>query len=175
MNNDKKCLVSIVMPVYNAANFLCDSIVSVLNQTYSNWELLLVNDCSTDKSKEIYEKFRNDHRIKWIEQSNNLGAAKTRNHGIEIAKGRFICFLDSDDKWIDTKIEEQLHFMRQNGCAFSYHSYEFADHKCKPTGKKVIAKKELCYREAIKNTIIFTSTVMFDTTKIDKKCYICQN
>lgn len=129
-NNDE--LVSIIVPVYNAQKFLSDTINSVLEQSYNNFELILVNDCSKDNSKNIYTKFMNDNRIKWIEQEKNGGAALARNKGIEIANGRYICFLDADDKWDKDKITKQVNFMKKKKCAFSFTGYQFADENCIP-------------------------------------------
>lgn len=162
-------LVSIIIPVYNAERFLDETINTILNQTYKNWELLLINDCSKDNSKSIYEKYSSDKRIKWHDQEQNGGPALARNKGIDLAQGKYICFLDADDICDLDKIEKQVEFMKQNDCAFSYHSYEFADEKAVPTGKKVIAKEKLTYKKALKNNIISTITVMFNMKKINKE------
>ena len=161
-------LVSIIIPVYNAEKFIDETISTVLDQTYTNFELLLVNDCSTDNSEKLIKKYLKDDRIKLINNKTNSKAAISRNNGIKAAKGRYICFLDADDKWDKTKLEKQIKFMKENDCAFSYHSYEFADVNCVPTGKKVIAKEKLTYKECLKNNIISTITVMFDMNKLFK-------
>lgn len=173
MNNNE--LVSIIVPVFNAENFIEETIKTVLDQTYTNWELIFVNDCSTDKTEIILKKYMNDTRFRLINNNKNSGPALSRNYGIKEAKGRFICFLDSDDKWDKEKLEKQLNFMKKNKCAFSYHSYEFADENCIPTGKKVIAKRILKYKQALKNNIISTITTMFDTKLIDKKLIMMPN
>lgn len=163
-------LISIVVPVYNAEKFLEETINCILNQTYQNWELLLVDDCSKDKSAEIINSFiKKDKRIKYIKMAKNGGPALARNKGIEEAKGNFLCFQDADDLWDKNKLEKQLNFMKNKNCAFSYTSYEFADKNCNPTGKKVIAKETLTYNQALKNNIISTITVMFDLKKMDKE------
>lgn len=171
MKKDKnsKDLVSIVVPVYNAENFLADTINSVLEQSYNNFELILVNDCSKDNSKDVYKKFKNDTRIKWIDQKINGGAALARNKGIEIANGRYICFLDADDKWDKEKLAKQVEFMKKQNCAFSFTGYEFADQNCIPNGKKVYVPNTITYKQALKNTTIWTSTVMFDIDKLTKE------
>ena len=161
-------LVSIVVPVYNAERFLDETINTVLNQTYTNWELILVNDCSTDNSVNVIKKYK-DKRIKLINNKTNSKAAISRNNGITKAKGRYICFLDADDLWDKDKLEKQVKFMNEKDCAFSYHSYEFANEYCIPTGKKVIAKEILKYKEVLKNNIISTITVMFDMDKLSKE------
>ena len=171
----EKDLVSIIVPVYNAEKFLDDTINSVLKQTYSNFELLLINDGSTDNSKTVFNKYKNDKRIKWFDQKENGGAALARNRGIKEAKGHFLCFLDADDLWDICKLERQIDFMKENNCAFSYHSYEFADENGVPNGKKVFSKEQLCYNDALKNNIISTITVMFDLSLIKKSLIMMPN
>lgn len=161
-------LISIIVPVYNAEQFLEDTIKSVINQTYENWELLLVNDSSTDKSKEIASQYISN-KIKWIEMDTNSGAALTRNKGIEMSKGRYICFIDADDLWEKDKLEKQIKFMQENKCAFSFTGYEFADSNGIPNGKKVYVPSTITYKQALKNTTIWTSTVMFDMDKLKKE------
>lgn len=161
----KNKLVSIITPVYNAEKFLDDTINTALNQTYEDWELILINDCSTDNSKKIYEKYKDDKRIKWIDLRKNSGAAIARNRGIEQSKGRYICFLDSDDLWDKKKLDNQIKFMQDKNCEFSFTSYQFADDNCIPNGKKVIVPEKINYKQALGNTTIFTSTVMFDLSK----------
>lgn len=164
----KKDLVSIIVPVYNAERFLAETINTVISQTYENWELILINDCSKDGSYNIFKEF-NDKRIRWYDQKQNGGPALARNKGIDIAKGRFICFIDADDKWDNDKLEKQISFMKEKKCAFSYTSYVFSDENCVPTNKRVIAKETLSYRECLKKNIISTITVMFDVDMIDKE------
>ena len=165
MNKD---LVSIIIPVYNAEKFLDETINSVINQSYSNWELLLINDCSTDNSKKVYLKYKNDKRIIWYDKKQNSGAALSRNKGIELAKGKYLCFLDADDLWDKDKIKKQISFMKKQDCAFSYTGYEFADANGIPSGKKVYIPEKINYQNALKNTTIWTSTVMFDMKKLTK-------
>ena len=129
-------LVSIVMPSYNTARFIKNSIDSVLAQTYKNWELLIVDDCSTDNTDEIVTQF-NDSRITYVKNEKNSGAAVSRNHALAQAKGKWIAFLDSDDLWAPEKLEKQLKFMAENGYAFSYTRYEEIDEDGNPTGTLV--------------------------------------
>ena len=166
----KEELVSIVVPVYNAEKFLKDTIQTVLEQTYPNWELLLVDDCSNDNSVGIIKEYvKDDKRIRLLKNEKNSGAALTRNHGIKEAKGTYLCFLDADDLWEKEKLEKQLKFMKENHCAFSFTSYEFADSNGIPNGKKVKVPRTINYKQALKNTTIFTSTVMFDLNKLAKE------
>ena len=160
-------LVSIIIPVYNAAKFINDTVNSILNQTYKNFEAIFIDDCSNDNSVELIEKYK-DNRIKIIRNKVNLGAAISRNNGIQQAEGRYICFLDADDFWKPNKIEAQIQFMKEKNCAFSFTNYEFADENGKPKGIIVNVPNRITYRQALKNTTISTNTVMFDT-KIIKK------
>lgn len=122
MNNNLP-LVSVIMPVFNSENYILNSVQSVLNQTYKNIELIIIDDCSTDKSMKVFEKII-DSRIKILNNKTNMGAAYSRNVGIENAKGRFIAFLDSDDRWDVHKIEKQVSFMLSNDYCFSYTKYQ---------------------------------------------------
>lgn len=166
----KSDLISIVVPIYNAEKYLAETILSIQEQTYTNWELILVDDCSTDGTTEIVNKYiKTDNRIRAIRNKENKGSAFSRNIGITNAQGNFLCFQDADDLWDKNKLELQLKFMKTTGCAFSYTSYKFVNKDGMPTGRKVIAKKEITYKEALRNNIISTITVMFDLTKMDKK------
>ncbi len=165
----KQPLVSIVVPVYNAARFMDDTIQTVQNQTYQNWELLLVDDCSSDDSVLIIQKYlKKDKRIKFFMLSENSGAAIARNTGIDNAKGRYLAFLDADDLWVKNKLELQVAFMQEKNAAFSFTGYEFADENGKPNGKKVHVPETITYKQALKNTTIWTSTVMLDTHILEK-------
>ncbi len=168
----KKELVSIVVPVYNAEKFIIETMETVRKQTYTNWELILVDDISTDKSCQLIEKYQkkySDKRISLIKLKKKALAAGARNAGVKKAKGRYICFLDADDLWDKHKLEKQVAFMNTHNCAFSYTGYEFADSSGKPLGTKVYIKEILTYKQALKNTTIWTTTVMFDMKKITKK------
>ena len=162
-------MVSIIVPVYNAAKYIEDTIAMVCNQTYKDWELILVDDASRDGSADIIEEYIKDQgkRIKLIRKEKNEGAAAARNTGIDASVGRYIAFLDADDVWEMDKLEKQIAFMEETGAAFSFHSYEFGDEKARPTGKIVHAPATLNFRQALSRTVIFTTTVMFDTEKID--------
>lgn len=163
-------LVSIVVPVYNAERFINETIQTVLDQTYTNWELIFIDDASTDNSVKLITPYlKKDKRIKLLKNKINLHAALTRNKGIKAAKGRYIAFLDADDLWVPSKLKKQVAFMKKMDCAFSFTGYEFADATGKPNGKKVYVPATITYKQALKNTTIFTSTVMFDMTKLTKK------
>lgn len=163
-------MVSIVIPVHNAEKFIEETIKSVIAQTYTDWELLLVDDCSKDASKTIasgYEAL--DKRIRLIALEENVGAAKARNVGIKESKGAYLAFLDADDIWVKEKLERELKFMKEKQAAFVFSGYEFADEQAVGTGKIVKVPETINYKQALKNTTIFTSTVLFDRSKIDKE------
>ena len=121
-----KNLVSIITPSYNSSKFIVECIESVLSQTYENWEMIIVDDCSKDNSKEIISELSTkDKRIKPIFLEKNVGAAEARNTAIRQSKGKYVAFLDSDDLWNPKKLEKQLSFMHENEIAFSYTTYQF--------------------------------------------------
>lgn len=130
-------LVSIVMPSYNSERFIAESIKSVQSQTYGDWELLVVDDCSTDDTVSVVEAMANeDQRILVFSNERNSGAACSRNRALREAKGDWVAFLDSDDLWAPEKLERQLTFMRDSGCSFSYTEYETIDEGGKPLGRR---------------------------------------
>ena len=141
-------LVSIIMPSWNTARFIGESIQSVLAQTYTNWELLIVDDCSTDNTDEIVQPFLSDDRIKYFKNEKNCGAALTRNRAIREARGEWIAFLDSDDLWLPEKLERMIEFMQRNNYSFAYHQYEKVDEESKSlhilvSGPQVVTKRKM--------------------------------
>lgn len=162
--------VSIIVPVYNAEKYIEETVASVEAQTFADWELLLVEDGSADGSRQTVERMlakKGDERIHLIVQE-NAGAAAARNHGLAQASGRYIAFLDADDLWSPDKLEKQLALMEEKKAGFSFTGYEFADENGRGTGKIVCVPETITYRQALQNTTIFTSTVMFDTAVIPK-------
>lgn len=144
MNNE---LVSIIMPSWNTGKFISESIKSVIAQTYENWELLIVDDCSTDDTDDVVNSF-NDTRIRYFKNDKNIGAALTRNKAIREARGDWIAFLDSDDLWSPEKLEKQIKFMNDNGYVFSYHDFVKIDENSKllnvyVSGPDVVTKKKM--------------------------------
>ena len=137
-------LVSIITPSYNCAKFVEETIQSILSQTYSNWELLFQDDCSTDNTKEIVAKYAAiDPRIKYECNSQNSGAAITRNNALRRAKGKWIAFLDSDDLWHPEKLEKQIKFMQDNNYHFSYTGYCEINEQSKEIGKLISGPKHI--------------------------------
>ncbi len=162
-------LVSIVVPVYNGEAFIEETILSIRGQSFENWELLAVDDASRDGTwGRLEELAAAENRMHAIRLESNQGAAEARNVGIRQARGRYLCFLDGDDLWLETKLERQLAFMQSRQAAFSFTGYAFGDAQARPTGAVVIPPEALGYKEALRNTCIFTSTVMFDLEKLPK-------
>lgn len=135
-------LVSIIMPSYNTEQYIAKSIQSVRNQTYTNWELIIVDDCSTDNTDEVVASI-SDNRIRYLKNEKNSGAAVSRNRALREAKGRWIAFLDSDDLWMPDKLEKQIEFMEKNRYSFSYTNYEEIDVSGKKTGVHVSGPKKI--------------------------------
>ncbi|KGF13008.1 glycosyl transferase [Peptostreptococcus sp. MV1] len=159
----KEGLVSIITPVYNAEEFIVETIESVQAQTFKDWELLLVDDCSKDSSGKLIEaKAKGDDRIKYIKLEKNSGAAVTRNIGLSEAQGRYVAFLDSDDIWKPEKLEKQLAFLADREVAFCFTSYRYTNSDGSPTSKVARAPEKIDYNGLLKNTIIGCSTVLID-------------
>ncbi|MGN0168552.1 MAG: glycosyltransferase family 2 protein [Acetatifactor sp.] len=163
-------LISIIVPVYNAERFIVETMDCVLAQTCPDWELLLVEDGSSDGTRQVIEQYiekKQEKRIRLIKQPSNMGAARARNRGLQEAVGRYIAYLDADDLWMPEKLEHELAFLKKKDAAFVFTGYEFADEHGAGTGKIVRVPEKLTYKQALSNTTIFTTTVMFDRAKID--------
>ncbi|WP_243525214.1 glycosyltransferase family 2 protein [Bacillus pseudomycoides] len=162
-------LVSIIIPTYNAEKFILHTINSVRAQTYKIWEIIIIDDCSSDSTIRIVEEQEKlDKRIRIIKLERNSGAAIARNTGINHAKGKYIAFLDSDDLWLPEKLEKQLAFMQNNDIAFSFTSYQIMDQDGILTDKVVHVPEKIDYNGLLKNTIIGCLTVMLDIEKLGK-------
>lgn len=163
--------VSIVVPVYNAAAYLAETVQTVKQQTWQDWELILVDDHSSDGSLALIQRLAGeDDRIRAVRQKEGVkGASYARNFGIAEASGRYLAYLDADDLWKEDKLEKQLAFLQQKGAAFTFSAYEFGDENAAGTGKIVHVPETLTYKKALSRTIIFTSTVLFDLEKIEKE------
>ena len=165
MNN----LVSIITPSYNSSKFIKDCVASVFSQTYKNWEMIIVDDCSKDNSKEIISELSTkDKRIKPIFLEKNVGAAEARNAAIRQSKGKYVAFLDSDDLWNPKKLEKQLSFMYENEIAFSYTNYQFISENGEDLSNIISAPEKMTYDSYLKNTIIGCLTVIIDREKSGK-------
>ena len=153
--------ISILMGIYNCATTLREAIDSILAQTYTNWELIIVDDCSKDNTDQVMQPYLQDQRIRYIKNEKNSGAALSRNRALREAKGRWIAFLDSDDIWEPEKLTKQIAFMEENGYAFTYTDYMIQlNGTWIPyvyTGPKVVTRRKMydyCYFSTI--------TVMYD-------------
>ena len=162
-------LCSVVMPAYNSEKYIAEAIESVIKQTYTNWELLIINDCSTDNTEEIIKSYlQKDTRIKLIKQKENQGVANARNTGIEKAKGRYIAFLDADDYWNKEKLQKQIQILQTSNADITYTAYLMIDETGK-TIKKRSVKKTLKLKDLLKeNSIIFSSVVCKKERLMDK-------
>lgn len=161
----EKGLVSIIMPSYNTASYIKKTIQSVLNQTYQNWELIIVDDCSADNTDEVLGTIK-DPRIRYFKNDKNSGAAVSRNKALREARGQWIAFLDSDDLWMPEKLEKQIHFMEKNDYSFSYTNYEEIDVEGKKTGIRVTGPKKITKTGMFNYCWPGCLTVMFDANKV---------
>ena len=170
-------MISIIIPVHNAEKFIRDTIDCVREQSYEDWELLLIEDGSTDCTMDVvtaYLEELKDERIRFKKreirtpEERTFGAARARNLGLSLARGRYIAYLDADDYWRADKLERELSFLQEKNAGFVFTGYEFGDENAEGTGKVVHVPETLTYRQALANTTIFTSTVMIDTEKVEK-------
>lgn len=162
-------LVSIVTPTYNCGRFIAATIESVLNQSYSNWEMIIIDDCSKDDTKEIVEEYcKKDSRIKYYLLKTNSGAAVARTEGIKLAKGEYIAFLDSDDLWSPDKLQIQLEFMVVNHYFITCTQYEQIDEFGKKLEKVIPVKKKVDYNGVLLTCPVGNSTVMYNVEKLGK-------
>ena len=158
--------VSIIMPSYNTVEYISQSIASVQEQTYADWELIIVDDCSTDNTDEIVKPFLSDKRIKYIKNETNSGAAVSRNRALREAKGKWIAFLDSDDLWTPDKLQKQLSFMKENGYHFSYTNYIEIDEKSISNGTSVTGPKKITKHKMYDYCWMGCLTVMYDAETV---------
>ena len=166
MNNK----VTVVTPTWNSEKYIKLTIESVQSQTYKNWEMLIVDDCSTDNTVDIIkEKAKQDSRIILIKLKENQGAAVARNIAVHNGTGRYIAYLDSDDIWKPKKLEQQVNFMQKNNCGFTRTSYEVIDCMGKKLNKKIYMLDKVDYKRFLTNNLLQTVGIMIDTFKIDKK------
>ena len=162
--------VTVVTPTWNSAKYIRETIASVQAQTYQNWEMIIVDDCSTDNTVELVKDIvKRDSRIRLIEQNENQGAAIARNIAVQNGTGRYVAYLDSDDCWKPDKLEKQVKFMLSKDCGFSCTSYEVIDFEGKSLNKIVHMLDKVDYRGFLTNNLLQTVGIMVDTYKVDKK------
>lgn len=159
-------LVSVIMPSYNTAEYISESIASVQKQTYTDWELIIVDDCSSDNTDEIVKPFLSDKRIKYIKNETNSGAAVSRNRALREAKGKWIAFLDSDDLWLPMKLERQILFMKNNGYHFSYTNYIEMNEDSVPKGRRITGPKKITKHGMYNYCWPGCLTVMYDAETV---------
>src|SRR6187431_1499743 len=146
--NMERSLVSIITPSFNSDKFIAETIQSVQNQTYQNWEMIIVDDCSTDKTVSIIEQFvKNDNRIRFFQLEKNSGAGIARELALTKANGGYISFLDADDLWKPLKLEKQLQFLKDNNSPFTFSFYDCIDEEGNKLNKRVEAPINLSYRQ----------------------------
>lgn len=160
--------VSIITPTYNSADFVAETIAAIQAQTYTDWELLITDDCSTDNTVEIVKKYAaKDDRIKLFVLEKNGGGGVARNNSIEMAQGRYIAFCDSDDRWYPEKLEKQITFMQKNDCALSYTSYMTYSEEGEMNGI-VVCPNQISFSSVKRDCKIGCLTAMYDTSKVGK-------
>ena len=165
----KNGMVSVITPTYNCGRFISETIESVIAQTYLNWEMIIVDDCSIDNTKSVVEQYQNkDSRIKYYCLEKNSGPAVARTKAMELAEGQYIAFLDSDDLWLKDKLTKQIKFMQDNDYAFSNTSYQHMDESGNMLDKvlKVIPKTD--YNRLLLDCPVGNSTVIYDVSKMGK-------
>lgn len=159
-------IVSVIMPSYNTAPYIAESIQSVLNQSYTNWELIIVDDCSSDNTDDVVKPYLADGRIKYLKNEKNSGAAVSRNRALCEASGRWIAFLDSDDLWMPEKLAQQIGFMKNNGYYFSYTGYAEIDVNGNRTGITITGPKRITRAGMFNYCWPGCLTVMYDAKTV---------
>lgn len=164
-----KGLVSVIMPTYNCAKFIAETLDSIQAQTYENWEVIIVDDCSKDNTKEIVDEYiAKDTRIKYHCLETNSGAAVARTTAMKLAEGEYMAFCDSDDLWMPDKLEKQLAFMNENDYAFSCTAYEQIDEESKPKNRVIKTVKKTNYNRLLLDCPVGNSSVMYNVEKMGK-------
>lgn len=160
-------LVSIIMPTYNCAKFIGETIKSVIAQTYSNFELIIVDDCSKDNTEDVVNSF-DDERIKYYKLEKNSGAAVARTTAMNMTKGKYMAFLDSDDLWMENKLERQLKFMKDNNYNITCTAYEQVNEDGESLNKVIKTKKKADYNRILLDCPVGNSTVMYNVEALGK-------
>lgn len=155
--------ISIIMPVFNAKKYIDSSILSVLSQTYNDWELIVIDDCSTDGTYDyLLKKYSSHSKVKLLKNVTNSGAGKSRNLGLRNASGKLIAFIDADDVWLPYKLEKQLVFMLENKSAIVHASYSFINEAGAPIPGRVNVSQHVDLNSYMRNTEIGMSTVLIN-------------
>lgn len=171
MREREENLVSIIIPLYNAEQYIIETLESVNKQTYSNYEVLIINDFSTDKSAILVENYiKNKSKFELYNLESNRGVSYARNFGIDKSNGKFIAFLDSDDLWTIDKLEKQMGFMLNNDYVFSCTAYNIFEDE-KENKRKIIPKNVLTYDDLLYGNQIACSTVVVLKELINKKYF----
>lgn len=168
MGFKKEALVSIVMPAYNCEDFIGITLDSVINQTYQNWEVIVVDDCSTDNTAKLVQEYvKKDNRIKYHKLDKNSGAAVARNKAVDLANGKYMAFLDSDDVWFPEKLTKQIGYMEENAYTFTCTSYTKIDEEGEYLGRTIGVRKQSDYNDILKKNP-GNSTVIYNAEEIGK-------
>ena len=164
----KEELVSIIMPAFNCEDFIGTTLDSVINQSYKNWEVIIVDDCSTDNTVDVVQEYiKKDNRIKYHKLEKNSGAAVARNKAVDLASGKYMAFLDSDDVWFPEKLTKQIGFMEENDYGFTCTSYTKIDEQGQYLNRTIVAQTKRDYDGVLK-TCPGNSTVIYNAEKLGK-------
>ena len=159
--HDGAPLVSVVMPAYNAARYINEAIESVISQSFGDWELIIVDDCSSDGTVPAARRYKErDGRISLYSNDTNLGVSMTRRKGVSISRGEWIAFLDADDVWESVKLERQLRFASETGAGFTYTGSSFIDGEGRPYEWRMDVPEKSCYRSLLRQNVISCSSVL---------------
>lgn len=162
-------LVSIITPTHNSAHFLKEAINSVIEQTYWNWELWVIDDNSSDSTPDLMSEFiKNDKRINYLRIKKHIGSARTRNLGIRFANGRFIAFLDSDDMWLSHKLEKQIQFIYDKKAILSYTAYKKINEEGKIISNAISIPEMVTYQDLLYSCVIGCLTAIYDRKRLGK-------
>lgn len=161
--------VSVIMPAYNATAYIEEAIRSVMKQTFSHWELIVIDDASTDDTCAAVQRLMaEDSRIRLVQNPTNMGVARTRNHGFEICRGEYVALLDCDDIWCPNKLEAQLALAAESGADILYCSYGIVDEHGIPRSEDFIVPQTITYHEMLSCSVISCSTAMLSRRVVDK-------
>lgn len=169
LENEKKVVVSVIMPAHNSEKFIGEAIKSVVEQTFEDWELIVINDGSSDNTEKIIKNYqRKDGRIKQLKFTDSKGAWKARSEGMRISKGRYIAFLDSDDIWVKDKLTKQIGLMEREGIDFSSTAYKMIDELGNDLGRIFVPPKLADYARVLLDCPVGNSTVVYNASKFGR-------